>query len=171
MRNGLKAILLACAFSPALVSVGAARLLDGGTLSDSIYYIIAGAIGSLAVFYILSALKSQGESFPFNAKKIESNDALLIGVIVSYFVPFFARANDVTVWIVIAIMFGLWVLFWFVDTTLPIPLLRVVGIRFYKAEAANGMVYTLITTREIRDPGEVKVVKKISASMLMEVVR
>lgn len=42
--------------------------------------------------------------------------------------------------------------------------------RFYKAESVNGVVYTLITQRDLLDPKEVKSVKKISNSMLVEIV-
>ena len=57
MKNSLKAVLFVSAFSPTLISVGAARLVSGGAFWDAIYYIAAGGIGSLAVVYILSALK------------------------------------------------------------------------------------------------------------------
>jgi hypothetical protein len=45
----------------------------------------------------------------------------------------------------------------------------VLSYRFYKAEAANGVVYTLITNRNLLDPANVKRVKGISGSMLLEV--
>jgi hypothetical protein len=169
MRNGLKALLFLSAFSPALVSVGAARLISGGQFWDAIYYVVAGAMGSLSAVYILAALKWHGESFPFQAKKIESNDALLLGIIATYIFPFFLRAADITVGIVIGILIALWVVFWFTDAPTPSPLLRILGLRFYKVESINGMVYTLIARREILDPSNVKMVKKISGSMLLKV--
>ena len=61
--------------------------------------------------------------------------------------------------------------FWFTDVSLPSPLMRVMGFRFYKTEASNGMVYTLISNRQIMDPKDVRWVKKISASMLLEVIK
>jgi hypothetical protein len=116
-RNSLKAALFVSGFSPALISIGVARLLSGGAFWDAIYYIIAGAIGCLLIIYILSALKWHGESFPFQAKKVESNDALLLGVIVTYIMPFFLKAADLTVGIVLALTALLWAVFWFTDTT------------------------------------------------------
>jgi hypothetical protein len=171
MRNLLKAALFVSAFSPSLMSVGAARLLAGGEFWDAIYYIVAGAIGTLSVVYILSALKWHGEAFPFRAKKIESNDALLFGVVFTYIVPFFVRAADITFGIVVALIAVVSAIFWFTDSAPPSPLMRVIGFRFYKAEASNGMVYTLITNRQILDPADVTLVKRISASMLLEVAR
>ena len=130
-----------------------------------------GVIGTLSVVYIISALKWHGELLPFQAKKLESNDALLFGVIFTYIFPFFVRAADITVGIVVVLISVVWVVFWFTDAPPPSPLMRVLDFRFYKAEASNGMVYTLITNRQLIDPSDVKLVKRISASMLLEVVR
>jgi uncharacterized membrane protein YjjP (DUF1212 family) len=91
VRNILKAVLFVAAFSPALMSVGFARLLSNGPFWDAIYYILAGFVGSLTVIYILSALKWKGETFPFVARKIESYDLLLMGVVVTYIFPFFRQ--------------------------------------------------------------------------------
>ncbi len=55
MRNALKAVLFVSAFSPALISVGAARILSGGAFWDGIYYVVTGFIGSLSVMYILKS--------------------------------------------------------------------------------------------------------------------
>src|SRR6266567_7592387 len=103
MRNALKAVLFVSAFSPALISVGASRLIAGAPFWDAIYYVVAGFIGSLSVVYILSALKWHGEVLPFQAKKIESNDALFFGVIITYIFPFFLRAADITLGIIVAL--------------------------------------------------------------------
>jgi hypothetical protein len=171
MRNSLKAVLFVSTFSPSLIGVGAARILSGGAFWDAIYYIVAGLMGSLLIIYILSALKWHGEVFPFHAKKIESHDALLLGVILTYIVPFFVRASEFTIIMVITLIGFAWLIFWFMDASIPSPLMRVMGFRFYKAEASNGMVYTLITDREIIDPSNVKAVKKISGSMLLEITQ
>ncbi|KJC44113.1 hypothetical protein UB31_21310 [Bradyrhizobium sp. LTSP849] len=170
MRNTLKTVLFVAAFSPALISVGVARLFGGSPFWDAIYYVAAGLIGSLMVVYVLTALKWRGEEFPFAVRKIESNDVLLLGVVVTYIFPFLARASDITVGAILLIGCVVWVVFWLTDATIPSPLMRLVGYRFYKAESANGMVYTLITRREIFDPRDVKTVKRISGSMLLEIV-
>jgi len=171
MRNILKAVLFVAAFSPALISVGAARFFSGSAFWDAIYYVVAGGAGSLTVVYILWALNWKGEAFPFSARKIESNDVLLLGVVVTHILPFLVRASDITVGIILVLGFLVWGIFWFTDATVPSPLLRIFGYRFYKAEAASGMVYTLITRREILDPRNVKTVKRISGSMLLEIIQ
>lgn len=171
MRNAIKTILFVSAFSPALISVGVARIVSGGLFWDAIYYLVFGGIGSFTVVFILSELRWLGESFSFNAKKIESNDVLLLSIVATYIFPFIGRAADITVVTVAILISALFVVFWFTDASLPSPLLRVLGYRFYKAEASNGMVYTLISNREILDPRNVKFVKKIAGSMLLEVTQ
>jgi len=171
MRNVLKAVLFVGAFSPALISVGVARFFSGSPFWDAIYYVIAGFIGSLTVVYILSALKWKGEAFPFTARKIESNDVLLLGVVITYILPLVLRASDITIAVIVLLGVVALFIFLFTDAPVPSPLLRVIGYRFYKAEAENGMVYTLITRREIIDPRDVKVVKRISGAMLLEIIR
>lgn len=51
------------------------------------------------------------------------------------------------------------------------PILRMIQFKFYKIESECGVVYTLISKREIKNPKEIKYVKKISNSMLMEVMK
>jgi hypothetical protein len=147
-----------------------ARLFAAEPFFSAIYYIVAGVIGSLAVVYLLAALRWRGEAFSFSAKKIESYDAALFAVVFSYIFPFIAKAGEITVGAVVALGLGAWAFFWFTDAPVTSPLLRVMGYRFYKAESATGMVYTLITRREILDPGDVKTVKRISGAMLLEVI-
>jgi hypothetical protein len=169
MRNWLKTLLFISTFSPALLSVAVARIWDQGFTWDATYYGFAGFAGTLTLLYIIDALRWHGEAFPFTAKKIEANDALMLGIVATYFLPLFAKAADITIAIVFALLALVFAVLWFSSSIPPSPLLRVLGYRFYKAESSNGVVYTLITRRDLLDPREVKTVKKITASMLVEV--
>lgn len=169
MRNIVKAALFTSAFSPALISVGVSRLLSGHPLADAIYYILAGLFGCLTVVIILLSFKKHGESFPFRAKKIESNDAILLSIVVTYIVPFFARSSDLTASTMISIFLAGLAFFSFTDTILPSPLLRLISYRFYKIENDKGIVYTVISNRDLLDTSDIKVVKQISSYMLLEV--
>lgn len=170
MRKTVKAALFASAFSPALISVGVARIMSAGPSWDAAYYIAAGALGCLSIIYIMQALKWYGESFSFQVKKVEPNDALLLGIVITYILPFFSKASDITAPLIISIFSLGFIFFWFTDSILPSPLMRVMSFRFYKIESATGVVYTLVSNRDILDPKDVKTVKKISNYMLMEVV-
>lgn len=170
MRNYLKTIMFVSALSPSLISVSLARVWDHGPAWDAAYYAVAGCAGILLTRYIVDALRWNGETFPVTLKKVEANDALMLGVIVTYFIPFLGKAADITVGAVLAILALVGVALWFSSAILPNPVLRVLGYRFYKAESANGVVYTLITQRDLLDPRQVRTVKRISGSMLLEVV-
>lgn len=169
MRNALKTIMFVSALSPSLISVALARVWDRGLTWDALWYAFAGAIGILLVRYIVDALRWNGETFQITVKKVESNDALMLGVIITYFIPFIGKAADITVWAVFAILAVAGGILWVTSSILPNPVLRVLGYRFYKAETASGVVYTLITQRDLLDPKQVKNVKRISGSMLLEI--
>lgn len=170
MRKAIKAALFASAFSPALISVGIARMLSSGLSWDATYYIAVGLLGCLSIVYILQALKWHGESFSFQVKKIEPNDAVLLGIVLTYLLPFFSKASDITATLMISIFLLGMIFFWFTDSILPSPLMRLMNFRFYKIESASGVVYTLVSNRDILDPKDIKSVKKISNYMLLEVV-
>lgn len=170
MRNSLKTVLFVSAFSPSLISVALARIWDRGPSWESAYYGVAGLLGALSARYIIDALRWHGETFSFSAKKIESNDALMLGVIATYFIPFIGKAADITIGIILIFLALACTALWFSSSILPNPLLRVLGYRFYKVESANGVVYTVIAQRDLLSPGDIRKVKRISGSMLVEIV-
>ncbi|TXN72569.1 hypothetical protein [Methylobacterium sp. WL6] len=171
MRNWLKTALFVSALSPSLISVALARVWDKGGLTwDALWYAVPGFAGILVVRYIVDALRWNGETFPITLKKVEANDTLMLGIVATYFVPFIGKAIDITVGAVLAMLALGAVVLWMMSAIPANPVMRVLGYRFYKAEAANGVVYTLITQRDLLDPKQVRTVKRISGSMLLEVV-
>jgi len=163
MRNWLKTLLFLSAFSPALVSVALARFWERGFSCDVAYYGIAGILGASATGIIIAGIKRYGEVINFRAKKIESNDALMLGMIGTYFIPFLGKAADITVSVVLVLLIVVAAVLWVSSSILPHPLLRALSFRFYKVESETGIVYTLITQRELLDPRDVKTVKRISS--------
>jgi hypothetical protein len=171
MRNWLKTVLFISTFSPCLISISVARAWEVGRITwDSTLYFALGIAGVLVIRAIITAIHENGETFPFSAKKIESNDAMMMTVLVSYFIPFIGKASDITFVTIIILLILLWAVMWISTSIPPHPVLRLLNYRFYKIESAKGVVYTLITRREISDPAQVKNVKKISSSMLVEVL-
>lgn len=169
MRNWLKTVFFLSAFSPIFISLAISRYISKGMNEDVFYYSVCGILGTFLTVIIINAIRKSGEVISFTAKKIKANDALLLGVVASYFFPFIAKASDLTVSTTIAIAAGVAAVLWFMSSIPPHPLLRLLSFRFYEVESANGVVYTLISQRELRDPKDVKKVKKISSSMLMEI--
>lgn len=139
-----------------------------GWRTDVLQLGIIGIIGSLVPLCVIALVKTQGESFHMSAKKIESNDFMLLAFIGSYLLPLISKATDLSVNGVTFILAILGIVMW-LTASIPVhPLLRAFRFRFYKIESSSGMVYTLITRREIRDPREIRAVKKLSETMIME---
>lgn len=168
MRNWLRTVLFISAFSPALITMAYVRYDIHGWRTDVLQLGVIGLIGSLIPFAIINLVKKHGESFNVQAKKVESNDFMLLAFIGSYLLPFILNGADVSVNSIAVILILLGVVLWLINSLPAHPLLRIMKFRFYKFEASNGMVYTLISNREIRDPREIGSVRKISQNMLME---
>ena len=170
MRNWVKTALFTSSFSPALISVAISRWWERGLSDDVTLYGAAGVIGVLFAFLIIQRIKTLGEIVAFSAKKIESNDALMLGVVATYIFPFVTKASDVTWKMVLAIGVLVATVLWMSNQILPHPVLRLLNFRFYKVESSSGVVYFLLTERELHDPKNITKVRKISSSMLMEVL-
>lgn len=168
MRDWLRTILFLSAFSPALMTLAYVRYDIYGWRTDVLQLGIIGVIGSIIPLGVIRLVKSHGESFSIQVKKIESSDFMLFVFVVSYLMPLILKASDVSVNAIAVILAVVGGLLWLISSLPAHPLLRVMRFRFYKLEASNGMVYTLISKRDIRDPREVKAVKMLSKHMLME---
>lgn len=169
MRNWLKTLLFLSAFSPVLLSLAYVRYQVDGAHPEVAALILFGISGVAVTILIVKSIMRAGESIAFSAKKIESNDVMLLAFVGSYFLPIIARASELNMEKTIIITVIIASLLWFMSSIPPHPLLRILSFRFYKVESSSGVVYTLISRREIRDPRDIKFVKKISGSMLMEV--
>jgi len=169
MRNWLRTVLFISAFAPALVTLAYVRYSLHGFRTDVIQLCVVGALGTILPLFIVTLVRKSGESFSLQAKKIESNDFMLIAFIASYMLPLISKSTDLPVESIFGLLGVLGVVLWLVSSLPCHPFLRVLKYRFYKVEAGTGMVYTLIARRDINDPRQPIVVKKISETMLMEV--
>lgn len=168
MRNWLRTVLFISAFSPALITMAYVRYDLHGWRTDVLQLGVIGLIGSLIPFAIINLVRNHGESFNIQAKKVESSDFMLLAFIGSYLFPFILKGADVSFNSIAIILTVLGFVLWLISSLPAHPLLRIMKFRFYKFEASNGMVYTLISNRDIRDPREIGLVKRISQNMLME---
>lgn len=168
MRNSLKTVLFISALSPALVTMALVRMLSSGADVVACQLLIAGSLGTSLAFLIAALVNRVGEKLPFDAKKVESNDMLLLGFVGGYLVPVAAKALDLSFGVLVSLLVTIALSLWYVSSIPAHPVLRVFGYRFYKVESANGVVYTLLARRDIHDSKSIKFVKKISESMLME---
>lgn len=168
MRNWLKTILFVSAFSPTLLVLAGVRY-DAGIMDALLYQLIViSLIGITLPFLILSWVKGQTESLNFTAKKVDSADYYLLVFLGSYASPIIMKIAEVDFGLMLLIVVVIFLVAWFVSNIPSHPVLYLAKFRFYKIESESGMVYTLITRREIRSPKNITVVKQISNSMLME---
>ena len=168
MRNWLKTILFVSAFSPTLLALAGVRYYSTGL--DTVFYqlVTISLLGITLPFLILAWIKKQSETINFKAKKVESADYLLLVFIGSYTAPIIMKVAEIDFVITSLIIGILFIVAWLISHIPTHPILYIAKFRFYKIESDSGMVYTLITRREIRSPKSIKSVKQISNSMLME---
>lgn len=168
MRNWLKTLLFISAFSPVLLTLAYVRYDLHGWSVVVMQLLIIGMLGSIIPLLIMNMLTQSSESIAFEAKKIESNDFMLLIFVGSYLTPLIARASDLQFGMIIILTATLILILWLVNSLPTHPLLRIMKFRFYKIESSTGVIYTLISKRDIRDIQSVRLVKKISETMLME---
>lgn len=168
MRDWLRTVLFASAFSPALITMAYVRYDVHGWRTDVLQLGTIGLIGTTIPFAIMMLIRKQGEAFKIQIKKIESNDFMLLAFIGSYLLPLILRGTDVSVNAIASILAIAAMVLWLMSSLPAHPLLRLMSFKFYKIEASNGVVYTLISRRAILDPRNVDLVKKISPTMLIE---
>lgn len=168
MRNGLKTLLFLSAFSPALLTLAYVRHDVYGLDQVVLQLVLVGILGTAIAFLIARLTGRDGEAFSFEAKKVESNDAMLLAFVASYLAPLAMRAVDLKFSMVVFLTAIAILILWLMSAIPAHPVLRVFGYRFYKVESSAGVVYTLISKRDIHDAKSVRLVKKISESMLME---
>ncbi len=168
MRNWLKTILFVSAFSPTLLVLAGVRYYSG-MVDAFLYQLLAiSLIGMVLPFLILSWVKSQTEALNFTAKKVESADYYLLVFLASYASPIIMKIAEIDFGLMLLTVGVIFLVAWVVSNIPSHPVLYLVKFRFYKVESESGMVYTLITRREIRNPKNITIVKQISNSMLME---
>lgn len=168
MRNWLKTFLFVSACSPALITMSYVRYDIYGWSNEVFQLLIFGLLGSIIPIIVIQLVKDQGESLYIQAKKIESNDFMLLAFVIGYLLPLILKGAELSMDTIVVILMIIGVLLWLISSLPAHPLLRFFKFKFYKLESSTGMVYTLISKREIRDPREIKSVKKLSETMLME---
>jgi len=168
MRDWLRTILFVSAFSPALITMSYVRYDVYGWRTDVLQLGIIGLIGSTIPLAIMALVKSQGEAFKIQVKKIESSDFMLLAFIGSYLLPLVLKGTNASVNLIAVILTFAGVVLWLISSLPAHPLLRVMRFKFYKIESSNGVVYTLVSKRAIIDPMDIGYVKRISSNMLME---
>lgn len=169
MKNWLKTVLFVSAFSPTLIVVAGVRFFSIDKLDAlSIQLIIIALFGTILPILIVICIKSQAEVMIFKAKKVESADYFLLVFIASYLSPIAMKAVEVEFEVTLLLVVVIFFVAWMISNIPSHPVLYLCNYRFYKIESEDGMVYMLLTRRQIKSPKQITSVRKVTSGMLME---
>lgn len=162
----IRTLFFLSAIAPAVVVSAAAQVYKHGGSTQAYGWIAAGALACVFPFLVIRAAAAQAEVLAFSAKKVDSQDWLFVAIVVSYFIPLISNLEDLQVLVLILVVAA--VLLATLDAIPCHPMLHVLHYRFYKVEGANGMVYTLISRRNLLSAADIKSVRQLSRLLLLE---
>lgn len=168
MSKFLRTLLFLGALSPVTFSFAYLNFQKNGCDVKFFQLVIIGFLGCMLPILIIKALIKQGEELPIIVKKVESNDFIFVAFLCSYILPVALNGFDFDIEKIILFTIFAGLILWFTSDLPTHPLLRILKFKFYKIESSKGLVYILITKRKIKSPDQIKIVKKISESMLLD---
>lgn len=166
MNTVIRSLFFVSAFAPAVFVSALLQLVEVGGTVAVFSWISASTLACLLPLLILMAASRQSEQLRFVAKKVDSQDWLVVVFVVTYFVPLVTKIQDLHVFVPIFLVAS--VILATLDAIPCHPVLHLFRFRFYKVEAANGMVYTLITRRRILSASDLQTVQQLSPQLLLE---
>lgn len=166
MNGVIRTIFFLSAFAPAVLVSAVLQFWEIGGTFDVLVWIAASSLACLLPLLVVKAASRMSEQLPFSAKKVESQDWLLVVFVVTYFLPLITKVQDLQVFVWIFVLAA--VVLATLDTIPCHPVLHVMRYRFYKVEGANGVVYTLIARRRLLSAADIKMVRQLSPQLLME---
>ena len=168
MNSVLRTLLFLSAYAPILFSLAYVKYSAEGWTTGITQLVVIGILGTALPYLIVEWLAKNGELLSFKAKKIEDAGFMLFGFVFGYVSPLILKSLgydfESALW---AVSF-LGIVFWLIPNIPAHPILRLIKIRFYKVEAENGMVYTVISRDELRSVSDLKHVHIISSAMLLK---
>ena len=166
MNKFTRTLLFLSALAPAVLVAALTKFFEIGGQAEVFGWIIASLIFCMLPLLIIRAVAKQSAQLPFSAKKVESQDWLLIVFITSYFIPLITKVNDLQGLIPFLLIAAL--LLTMVEAIPCHPVLHFFSYRIYKVEGTNGVVYTMITKRKILTAADIRIVRQISPQLIME---
>lgn len=166
MSTIIRTLFFLSALAPAVVLSAAAQLYKESGSTEVYGWITAGALACVFPFLVIRAAATQNAVIAFSAKKIDSQDWLLVVFVVSYFIPVITKLEDLQMLAMISVVAAM--LLATLEAIPCHPMLHVLRYRFYKVEGANGMVYTLISRRRLLSAADIKSVRQLSPQLLLE---
>ena len=165
MNGVIRTIFFVSALAPAALVAALVQLHSVGGTRDVICWIVASCLGCLLPMLIAHLAARSAEKTPFTAKKVESQDWLLVTVVAGYFLPLVVKIDDL--WTFVPIILLAAAILATLDAVPCHPVLHLLRYRFYKVEGSNGIVYTLISQRRLLTAADIKSAKQLSAQLLL----
>lgn len=167
MNQILRSLLFASSLAPAILVSALAQLSSVGATYQVLGWIAASTLACLLPLLVMVEASRRSAVLAFSAKKVESQDWLIVAFVVSYFVPLITKIGSLEVlgWILLIAF----VLASTLDAIPVHPVLHLFRYRFYKVEGSNGTVYILITRRPLLSAADIKKVRQLSPQLLMDI--
>lgn len=166
MNLFLRTVLFVSALAPAILIGAIGHAWRNGGDTQTWLYIAASLLTCILPFLILRAAKRKSTEIPFSAKKIESQEWVLVVMAASYLVPVATKIDELEYFTLLFFLAA--VLLSFLEAIPNHPILHLLRYRFYKVEGSNGTVYTLITSRRLLNASDLKKVRQLSPQLLLE---
>lgn len=167
MNGVIRTLFFMSAFAPAVLVSAVLQFIDVGGKREIYGWLVASLLACLFPLLIVKLAYQKAEQIPFAAKKVESQDWLLVVFVVSYFIPLVTKVQDLQIFVPI---FAIGAVLLATLEAIPChPVLHFMRYRFYKVEGVNGTVYTFISRRRILTASDIKTVKQLSPQLIMEV--
>ena len=150
MANSIQKLLFSLStIAPILICFAIVWYLGGNGIDFAIVLGLIGLLLSSYTLLLVIVIKNKFEITVVSIDKISPNDKLVIGYIISYFVPFLSiviKGFNPIVALLIGVLFGVFLSI--SNTIYPNPLLFAFGYHFYSASTIDGADdYCLISRR------------------------
>ena len=156
--------------APLLLVIGIVLVIE--TPENWCIYISLFALSIILILYLLFQFfiaKAHLSTIPVNANNVSENDQWLIAYIVTYFSPMITLAiSDINIIALAIIAIIVVLLLAFINTSSPNIILCICRYHFYSISTDNGLNYTLITKRTIRNVNQIKVVRRMFEYILID---
>lgn len=164
-----KSIWVLSSSAPMLIVFSISWWVHKKALWLSLLSLIIALILIFSASLIFKLMNKELSCIEINAKKVTSNDRLVIGYALSCLLPFgsiaFEKYNPI---IFLVGAFLVYLIMIFANTPLANPLLLFVGYHFYDVEGENGIGnYLMMAKKTIRNKEEIGVVNRVTEYFLI----
>lgn len=168
MRTIIKSTFFVSSFAPMILFLGITVFIKDGLLVEFLGFGLPFLVLSIFSCVILRHAERRGQALEIRIRKIESNDTLLVPILLTQTSPSILKSLNMDLHLVNVVVLGLFAVGMVVAYVPVHPVLRFFGYRFYKAETEDGLVLTIITRREVLDRMSLHCVARVAENLFVE---